>query len=144
MEVNCRREPAWSQDIALFQGIFRIRFPIPPDLLPGSLSLTHRRCGQPTCYCAKDKMGHPVWSLTFMAGGKKRVEHIPNELVVRQSCAVYPSDADPKLGCHIEHRPSFPFIVVACVCQRIFVLASAFSLYFAFGMTWERLAEVQA
>ena len=57
------------------------RFPIPPDLLPGSLSLTHRRCGQPTCHCAKDKMGHPVSSLTFMAGGKKRVEHIPNEWV---------------------------------------------------------------
>ena len=57
------------------------RFPIPPDLLPGSLSLTHRRCGQPTCHCAKDKQGHPVWSLTFMAGGKKRGEHIPNEWV---------------------------------------------------------------
>ncbi len=57
------------------------RFPIPPDLLPGSLSLTHRRCGQPTCHCAKDKQGHPVWSLTFMAGGKKRVEHIPNQWV---------------------------------------------------------------
>ena len=26
-------------------------------------------------------MGHPVWSLTFMAGGKKRVEHIPKEWV---------------------------------------------------------------
>ena len=57
------------------------RFPIPPHLLPGSLSLTHRRCGQPTCHCAKDKQGHPVWSLTFMAEGKKRVEHIPNEWV---------------------------------------------------------------
>ena len=57
------------------------RFAIPPDLLPGSLSLTHRRCGQPTCHCARDKQGHPVWSLTFMAGGKKRVERIPNEWV---------------------------------------------------------------
>ena len=26
-------------------------------------------------------MGHPVWSLTFMAGGKKRVERIPTEWV---------------------------------------------------------------
>jgi len=57
------------------------RFPIPPDLLPGSLSLTHRRCGRPTCHCAGDKKGHPVWSLTFMAGGKKRVEPIPTEWV---------------------------------------------------------------
>lgn len=57
------------------------RFPIPPDLLPGALSLTHRRCGRPTCHCATDQKGHPVWSLTFMAGGKKRVEHIPNAWV---------------------------------------------------------------
>jgi len=54
---------------------------IPADLLPGSLALTHRRCGQPTCHCATDKKGHPVWSLTFMAGGKKHVERIPNEWV---------------------------------------------------------------
>ena len=57
------------------------RFSIPPDLRPGSLSLTHRRCGQPTCHCATDKRGHPVWSLTIMAGGKKQVERIPNEWV---------------------------------------------------------------
>ena len=57
------------------------RFPIPPDLLPGSLSLTHRRCGRPSCHCAQDKQGHPVWSLTFMVDGKKRVEHIPNDWV---------------------------------------------------------------
>jgi len=56
-------------------------FPIPPDLLPGSLSLTHRRCGRPSCHCAQDKQGHPVWSLTFMADGKKRVEHIPSDWV---------------------------------------------------------------
>jgi uncharacterized protein DUF6788 len=55
------------------------RFSVPSDLLPGSLSLTHRRCGQPTCHCARDKKGHPIWSLTFMAGGKKRVERIPKE-----------------------------------------------------------------
>lgn len=52
------------------------QFPIPPDLLPGSLSLTHRRCGQPTCHCASDE-GHPIWYLTFMVKGKQRVEYIP-------------------------------------------------------------------
>jgi len=58
---------------------------IEPDALPGSLALTHRRCGKPTCHCAKGQ-GHPVWSLTFMAEGKKRVERIPEEWVqyVRQ------------------------------------------------------------
>jgi len=75
--------PKGSQAARLRQRKFELlrRFAIPPDLLPGSLSLTHRRCGQPTCHCAKDKKGHPVWSLTFMAGGKKRVEHIPKEWV---------------------------------------------------------------
>ncbi len=56
------------------------RLQIPRDALPGSLSLTHRRCGKASCRCA-DGEGHPVWSLTFMAEGKRRVEHIPNDWV---------------------------------------------------------------
>ena len=52
------------------------RLTLPPDALPGSLALTHRRCGKPSCHCA-DGQGHPLWSLTFMVQGKKRVEHIP-------------------------------------------------------------------
>jgi len=75
--------PKGPQAARLRQRKFELlrRFAIPPDPLPGSLSLTHRRCGQSTCHCAKDKKGHPVWSLTFMAGGQKRVERIPNEWV---------------------------------------------------------------
>jgi hypothetical protein len=53
---------------------------IPADALPGSLALTHRRCGKPTCHCAQGD-GHPVWSLTFMVKGQKRVERIPDEWV---------------------------------------------------------------
>jgi len=48
--------------------------------VPGSLSLTHTHCGKPTCHCAEGE-GHPVWSLTFMVEGKKRVERIPAEWV---------------------------------------------------------------
>ena len=61
------------------------RFQFPEDLLPGSLSLQHLRCGKTNCHCANDA-GHAVWSLTFMAGGKKHVQHIPKHLVeeVRQ------------------------------------------------------------
>src|SRR6266851_2190581 len=51
------------------------RFQIPSDALPGSLALTHRRCGKPSCHCAQAE-GHPGWSLTFMVHGKKRVERI--------------------------------------------------------------------
>ncbi len=49
---------------------------IPDNALPGSLALSHRRCGKPSCHCAHGD-GHPLWTLTFMAGGKKRVETIP-------------------------------------------------------------------
>lgn len=56
------------------------RFAIPDDLLPGSLSQTHTRCGRTGCHCAKGD-GHPVWQLTFMADGKRRVEKIPAEWV---------------------------------------------------------------
>ncbi len=61
------------------------RLHLSPDALPGSLSLTHRRCGKPSCHCA-DGPGHPLWSLTFMVQGKKRVAPIPLQWVdvVRQ------------------------------------------------------------
>src|SRR5258705_3591898 len=55
-------------------------FSIPADALPGSLSLSHLRCGKPTCHCADDR-GHAVWSLTFMVQGKKQVQHIPKDWV---------------------------------------------------------------
>jgi len=46
---------------------------------------THRRCGKPTCHCASGE-GHPIWFLTFMSVGKRRVERVPKEWVddVRQ------------------------------------------------------------
>ena len=57
------------------------KYGIPEDLLPGSLSLTHRRCGKSYCWCASKKPGHPMWSLTFMVDGKKHVERIPDSWV---------------------------------------------------------------
>ena len=81
--MHVKITPKGPQAARLRQRKFELlrRFPIPPDLLPGSLSLTHRRCGRPRCHCAQDQQGHPVWSLTFMVEGKKRVEHIPNAWV---------------------------------------------------------------
>ena len=76
-------EPKGPQASRLRQRKFeRVRrFQLPDDLLPGSLSLSPLRCGKPTCHCAKDKQGHPVWSLTFMVRGKKHVQHIPRDWV---------------------------------------------------------------
>ena len=56
------------------------RVELPPDGLPGSLALTHRRCGKPSCHCAEGQ-GHPVWSLTFMVQRRKHVERIPGDWV---------------------------------------------------------------
>ena len=56
------------------------RLRIPPDALPGSLVLTHRRCGKSSCHCAKGA-GHPFYTLTFMVDGKKHVESIPAEWI---------------------------------------------------------------
>ena len=76
-------EPRGLQASRLRQRKFELarRFQLPDDLLPGSLSLSHLRCGKPSCHCAKDKQGHPVWSLTFMVWGKKHVQHIPSDWV---------------------------------------------------------------
>ena len=78
-----QHEPRGAQASRLRQRKFELvrRFQLPDDLLPGSLSLSHLRCGKPTCHCAKDKQGHPVWSLTFVVGGKKQVQHIPSAWV---------------------------------------------------------------
>jgi hypothetical protein len=76
-------EPRGPQASRLRQRKFQLvrRFQLPDDLLPGSLSLSHLRCGKPTCHCVKDKQGHPFWSLTFMVNGKKHVQHIPKDWV---------------------------------------------------------------
>jgi hypothetical protein len=56
------------------------QFPIPGDLLPGSLVLNYTRCGKPSCRCAKGK-GHAAWSLVFMRNGKRQAQRIPKEWV---------------------------------------------------------------
>ncbi len=56
------------------------QFQLPDHLLPGSLSVSAARCGKPNCHCAAGE-GHPAWTLTFMAHGKKRVERIPKDWV---------------------------------------------------------------
>jgi hypothetical protein len=77
-----RIRPKGDEAARLRQRKFRVlrRLSVPAEGLPGSLALTHRRCGKPTCHCAQGK-GHPVWTLTFMVKGSKRVERIPEQWV---------------------------------------------------------------
>jgi hypothetical protein len=53
---------------------------LPPEGLPGSLAESARRCGSPRCHCHQGEP-HRSWTLTFMVDGRKRVEHVPNELL---------------------------------------------------------------
>jgi hypothetical protein len=77
-----RSEPKGPEAARLRQRKFALirQFQLPEDLLPGSLAVSHTRCGKPTCHCRKGQ-GHEAWSLTFMAAGKKRVERIPKDWV---------------------------------------------------------------
>jgi hypothetical protein len=80
--MQMKVQPKGPEAAQLRQRKFEIlrTLKIPEDALPGSLSLSHRRCGKPTCRCASGE-GHPLWSLTFMIDGKKRVERVPDDWV---------------------------------------------------------------
>ena len=75
-------EPRGPQASRLRQRKFELlrRFPIPSDLLPGALTRSYTRCGNPRCHCAQNR-GHEAWSLTFMVRGWRRVERIPRDWV---------------------------------------------------------------
>jgi hypothetical protein len=75
-------EPKGAEAARLRQRKFELlrRFRIPDHLLPGSLTLSQTRCGKANCHCAEGE-GHPVWSLTFMADGKKQVHRVPSEWI---------------------------------------------------------------
>jgi hypothetical protein len=77
-----KQEPHGPQAARLRQRKFHLlgRFPIPPDLLPGTLTRSFTRCGNPRCHCAHQK-GHEAWTLTFMVQGRRRVERIPRDWV---------------------------------------------------------------
>lgn len=77
-----KTQPKGPQAARIRQRKFALmrRFHIPDNLLPGSLSLQYHRCGRSNCHCAEGE-GHPKWSLTYMADGRKHVLYIPAHLV---------------------------------------------------------------
>lgn len=55
------------------------------DLRPGSLVGRYRKCGKPTCHCAREEDGGhgPSWSLTRGVGGRTVTRIIPAAAVDR-------------------------------------------------------------
>jgi hypothetical protein len=57
------------------------------DLRPGSITAVVRRCGKPSCHCAKPKdPGHdPQFRLTRRVSGKTVTETFPNPAALRKA-----------------------------------------------------------
>jgi len=57
------------------------------DLRPGSITAVVRRCGKPSCHCAKpDDPGHdPQFRLTRRVAGKTVTETFPNPAALRKA-----------------------------------------------------------
>src|SRR5205823_480187 len=57
------------------------------DLRPGSLTAVMRRCGKPSCHCAKpNDPGHdPQFRLTRRVAGKSVTESFPNPAALRKA-----------------------------------------------------------
>jgi hypothetical protein len=57
------------------------------DLRPGSITAVTRRCGKPTCHCAKPQdPGHdPQFRLTRRVAGKTVTESFPNPAALRKA-----------------------------------------------------------
>jgi hypothetical protein len=57
------------------------------DLRPGSITATVRRCGKPSCHCAKpNDPGHdPQFRLTRRVAGKTVTETFPNPAALRKA-----------------------------------------------------------
>jgi hypothetical protein len=57
------------------------------DLRPGSITAVVRRCGKPTCHCAKpNDPGHdPQFRLTRRVAGKTVTETFPNPAALRKA-----------------------------------------------------------
>ena len=81
------------------------RFSIPADALPGSLSLSHLRCGKPTCHCATGGEKHgPVFYLTLGEHGHTRNIYVPDELHDEVAAGVAAYRRYRELGQEIAER----------------------------------------
>ena len=51
-------------------------------MIRGTYVETHRKCGKPTCWCAKESKGHPSYQISWTKDAKSRSKAIPKEDIV--------------------------------------------------------------
>ncbi len=79
------------------------------DLRPGSICAVARRCGKPTCHCAKPKdAGHdPQMRLTHRVNGRTVAESFPTPAALSKAqmeIEEYQSPAEADRGTHRRQR----------------------------------------
>ena len=74
MPTSVEQESLAARRVALLQELAAIG-----DFRPGALISQYRKCGKPTCHCARpDSSGHgPYWLITHRAAGKTRSQAVP-------------------------------------------------------------------
>ena len=64
------------------------------DFRPGTVSAIPRRCGKPSCHCARlDDLGHPQFRLLRKVKGKSVAESFATPAAFRKAAALNPGDA---------------------------------------------------
>jgi hypothetical protein len=49
------------------------------QMIRGTYVETHRKCGKPTCWCAKESKGHTSYQISWTKDAKSRSKAIPKE-----------------------------------------------------------------
>src|ERR1700682_4632375 len=89
-KLRYRKETLIPDDVDTFEtkrSKLREEFLSLGDLRPGSLPAVMRRCGKPSCHCAKhNDPGHdPQFRLTRRVAGKTVTESFPNPAPLRKA-----------------------------------------------------------
>ena len=69
------------------------RLRIPPDALPGSLVLSHRRCGKPGCHCAEGTDQLPAACARFRTNLPRRAQSILAQMEITVRHSLDPAEA---------------------------------------------------
>lgn len=74
--VSRLRQELWRLYGALARTLRALQRDAP--MVQGSLYLLRRKCGKPTCRCARGEL-HPAWVLTRSEAGKHRLYSVPTD-----------------------------------------------------------------